>query len=105
MISGYDDPYPIAEQELVLKQNYPNPFSTSTQIPFELKNPGMVYITVYDLLGNNICLLTAEKYLRGKYTVSWNGTDSNGNIVPGGIYFYQIKTRDYLLTKKMNFIK
>ncbi len=61
LVSNDGNQTPILGEDMVLMQNYPNPFSEITNIPFELKSPGTVRISVFDLLGNEVCELTAEK--------------------------------------------
>ena len=36
-----------------------------------------------------------------RYSINWNGQNSLGKQVPGGIYFYTLKTKDITQTRKM----
>jgi flagellar hook assembly protein FlgD len=49
-----------------------------------------VRVTILDLLGREIVTLTNAEYPAGYQRLRWNGTDSNGNKVGNGIYFYRI---------------
>jgi FlgD Ig-like domain/FG-GAP-like repeat len=73
--------------EFNLYQNYPNPFNPSTTIRFSIPQEAKVNIKVYDVLGKEITQLLNETRRSGEYEISWNGTDSKGNLVPSGIYF------------------
>ena len=59
-----------------------------------------VKLTVYDVLGREIVTLVNEQQQPGSYEVKWDATN-----VTSGIYFYQLKTKDYVDTKKMILIK
>jgi len=41
----------------------------------------------------------------GSHTITWNGTDSNGNACSSGIYLYKLSTPSANATKKMVIIK
>lgn len=68
----------------------PNPFYSAATISFENINAGFISLEIFDLLGNKLSTLLKGHYLAGKQNVSWNGTDENGNQVPGGIYFSKL---------------
>jgi flagellar hook assembly protein FlgD len=48
--------------------------------------------------------LTEEKDA-GYYSTVWDGKNEVGNLVPSGVYFYQIKSGSFVQTKKMLLIK
>jgi hypothetical protein len=72
-----------------LKQNYPNPFSLLTAIPFELYKETGVTIMIYDQLGRRIKTLVDGVYPAGTHLVSWDA-----NAYPAGIYFCRMHTED-----------
>jgi hypothetical protein len=82
-------------------QNYPNPFNPETTIEFNISNQDRVVITIYNVLGQKIRNLFDMEVLPGKYKVDWNGINNSGARVGSGIYFYQIKTKAMVKTKKM----
>jgi hypothetical protein len=83
-------------QEFSLLQNYPNPFNPSTKINFNIPQASFTSLKVYDVLGNEITTLVNEEKPAGEYEVEFN---SNG--LTTGIYFYQLKTGNFIETKKM----
>jgi hypothetical protein len=83
-----------------LFQNYPNPFNNQTTIRYDLPKRCFVSVKVYDLLGRVISILVDEEKLEGKYTINFNS-----NNLPSGIYFYELKTNEFLERKKMILIK
>jgi len=73
-----------------MEQNFPNPFSTSTTISYQLNVASHVNISVYNILGEKIVVLVNEKHAPGHYTVDWNSIDKNGNQLVNGIYIYRL---------------
>ena len=49
--------------------------------------------------------LVNEEKLPGNYNIIWDGKDNSGREVSSGIYFYQLKTKDYTDTKKMVLVR
>ena len=88
-----------------LHQNFPNPFNPITSISYEIMGEALVNITVYDLLGAEVVQLVNEIQQPGIKTTNWNGKDSEGNMVNGGIYVYRLNTNNYSETKKMVLLK
>jgi exonuclease III len=83
-----------------LKQNYPNPFNPTTKIQFEMPENSYATLKIYDVLGNEIAKLVNEHLPAGEYDVDFNATE-----LPGGVYFYQLKTDNFIQTKKMALLK
>ena len=76
---------------LILGQNFPNPFNQRTTIPFYLKTPGAVHLTVYDIRGCVISALILKSMGAGRHTLYWDARDTGS-----GTYFYRL---DFLSTK------
>ena len=83
-----------------LSNNYPNPFNPLTTISYSIPKKGFVSLKVYDVLGNEIVTIIHENKQAGKYKVEFEA-----NEITSGIYFYQLKSGDYIETKKMIFLK
>jgi len=62
-------------------------------------------IEVIDMFGNLVKVLYEGQLQRGLNTVSWDGTNSNGVIVPAGTYIYRISSGNEVVTGKMSFVK
>jgi hypothetical protein len=91
-----------------LLENYPNPFNPTTIIPFRVDgsrfmvhSPIHTTLVIYNILGQKVRTLVDEERLPGEYKVIWEGKDDSNREVSSGIYFYQLKTRDYTETRKM----
>jgi hypothetical protein len=83
-----------------LAQNYPNPFNPSTKISFALPKAGNVELKIYDILGREVTTLVNEFRIAGNYTVDFNAAN-----LASGVYFYRIKSGDFIDTKKMVLMK
>jgi hypothetical protein len=122
VVCGYPDmnnPIVVSTQALVstddqqsvpnafaLNQNYPNPFNPSTQISFDIPEASeLVSLSVYNILGQNINTLVSRSMSAGRYTQEWDATDELGNPVASGIYFYELRSSDFVSRKKMLLIR
>lgn len=86
---------------LEVSQNYPNPFSASTQISYQLGVPGQVDLVIYDTYGREIKKLFSGFLAGGSYTVEWDGTNQRGSAVASGLYFYKVVAGPAVITKGM----
>jgi hypothetical protein len=69
----------------------PNPFSYGTYIEYELQKNGRLDIGVYSLPGMKVRTLAANQGSVGdKGNFHWDGTDSDGNDLPAGVYFVRM---------------
>jgi len=92
--------YSTLPKSFELYQNYPNPFNPSTVISYQIPAAGHVVLKVYDILGRDVATLVNEEKTAGNYKVTFNGSR-----FASGMYFYQLKAGDYLLTKKLMLVK
>ncbi len=83
-----------------LYQNYPNPFNPVTTIKYDIVKTQNVKVTIFDILGREITTLVNTQQQPGSYEIQWDASK-----VASGIYFYQLKTKDYVDTKKMILLK
>jgi hypothetical protein len=96
-VSGVDDRTSTVP---ALSQNYPNPFNTSTSIRYSLAKNTRVEIAVFDLLGHKVAALVDGYRNAGTHKVIWDASE-----LSTGIYIYQLKTDDFIISKKMKLIK
>ena len=83
-----------------LEQNYPNPFNPTTSIKFSILKKGWVSLAVFDLLGREITTLINKETEAGTHTVNFDASE-----LVSGIYVYQLKSADFISTKKMMLVK
>ncbi|MCP5064369.1 MAG: T9SS type A sorting domain-containing protein [Ignavibacteriae bacterium] len=91
--------------EFKLSQNFPNPFNPTTTIEFtipivETGNLQSVQLTVFNAIGEQVAELVSKSMEAGKYNVVFNASKLNS-----GVYFYKLKVENYLLVRKMMFLK
>jgi hypothetical protein len=84
-----------------LLQNYPNPFNPDTEIRFQLPKAGYVEIRIYNMLGQEVQLLTSRNYEAGYHSVRWFGRDNRGASVASGVYIYEMRSEDFMMHKKL----
>ena len=75
---------------------FPNPFTTTTTIEYELQQPATVQITVYNHFGEQVSVLAENRQPKGKHQLNWN-TDN----LPAGVYYCVLKTDKGTRTTKM----
>lgn len=91
---------PGPQTELFLGQNYPNPFTSLTTIPFTLAETGHVRLEVFTTLGQRVALLRDEQMQAGDHRVFFD----TGQL-SSGIYIYRIQTQNYMLNRSMVLIR
>ncbi|MBD3289426.1 T9SS type A sorting domain-containing protein, partial [candidate division KSB1 bacterium] len=88
-----------------LGQNYPNPFAAGgvnrTEFSYQIPREMDVEIYIYNILGQRIKTLVNSKVLPGTHTMYWNGRNEAGNLMPSGVYFYSIKTHQFIKSRKI----
>jgi hypothetical protein len=93
------------EQEIFssfnLEQNYPNPFNPSTKISWQSPIGSWQTLKVYDLLGREVATLVDEYRPAGEYEVTFDVGTSRDLFLSSGIYFYILRARELVQSKKM----
>jgi len=92
-------------QRFALNQNYPNPFNSRTVISFNLAEPEVVGLEIYDPLGRLVRAYRNEFREAGLHSVAWDGRDADGRTVSSGIYFYRLKAGDKSECRRMMLLK
>ncbi len=96
----YDETDFRIQHNYKLAQNYPNPFNPVTNIEFTVSHPGFVTLKVYDIIGNEIVNLVNDSRNAGIYNIKFDGSD-----LASGIYFYVLRSGDFVQSKKMLLLK
>ena len=89
----------------VLQANYPNPFNSTTQIPYRLAAPGSVRLMLYNTLGQPVHILVDELQSAGRYQVQWDGRDRYGSAVAAGVYVARLHFPGGVQTRRMLYLK
>ena len=83
----------IAESNL---KNYPNPFTSATNISYNLKHSSDVRLSVVNITGQEVAVLVNENQSTGEHSIRWNAND-----FPAGIYFVKLEMGSQTTTSKM----
>lgn len=101
-------------QNIILRQNFPNPFSAGqttpakgdgTQISYSLPKSTDVLLQIYDIHGHRIRTLVDAFQLSGEHYAFWDGIDDQGNLMHHGLYLYQLIAGEFRSTKVMIFLQ
>jgi len=90
----------MAPATYALSQNYPNPFNPSTTINYTLPEKANIVLSIFNQLGEKVAVLANDEKAAGTHSVKWNA----GNFA-SGVYFYELKTGKYSVTKKLILMK
>ena len=94
-----NDP-PVVPVNLLLYNNYPNPFNPTTTIKYALPKASDVHLTLYNLRGEEVARLVDKEQHAGYHEVKWDA-----NNFASGIYFYRLQAGDFVQTRKMVLFK
>ncbi len=79
-----------------VSQNFPNPFTSSSEVNVILDKPTDLTLEVIDLAGHKVSEYNKPNAKKGSNTFTIDAS----NMKPG-IYFYTVKSEGYSVTKKM----
>lgn len=85
---------------VALKQNFPNPYNSTTKIIYKIQKRSFITLKVYDILGNEISVLVNEEKDAGEYEAEFDGRN-----LSSGVYFYKLQAGDYSKTKKLTLVR
>ena len=87
---------PGETQRLALDEPWPNPASGSVSIAFTLPEAQSVSLSVYDLAGRRVAVLTEGELPAGRHAVAW---DCAGEAA--GVYLLRLETRNESLSRRV----
>jgi len=101
-ITGLNNSSANIPAEYSLSQNYPNPFNPITKIKFSIsgKSVAQTFLSVYDVLGNEVAVIVNQNLKPGIYETDWDASS-----YPSGVYFYKLQAGEFNETRKMVFLK
>jgi hypothetical protein len=83
-----------------LAQNYPNPFSSITTIPFDLPERTFVSLKVYDITGREVAVLANETLDAGSHSRTFNAEG-----LPSGTYVARLEAGVYREAKTIQVLR
>ncbi len=102
-ITSAESPEP--EPGVVLLQNAPNPFRSTTAITYGLESPEFVELSVFDIAGRLVKRVYSGRREPGEYRETWDARDENGARVRDGVYFYRLRAGAVVRNQKMLLIR
>jgi hypothetical protein len=84
----------------ILLQNFPNPFNPSTTISYGLPKSSHVTLDIFNTLGQQVASLVDENQNAGYHEVIFNG-----ERLSSGVYFYQLRSNNILLTNNLVLVR
>ncbi|MBV6479780.1 MAG: Ycf48-like protein [Ignavibacteria bacterium] len=87
-----------------LEQNYPNPFNPVTHIRFIIPKQSSVKLIVYNILGKEVKTMVNQILPAGTHDFEFDGK-SDTDKLSSGVYFYTLRTDDFVQTKRMVLLK
>lgn len=91
--------------KLQLLSCHPNPASDVVHIEYILPKTGNFSLHVYDICGRMINTLAQGEKQSGAYNLTWKGNDSQGRLLPAGVYFYQLNFEGASLTRRLMLLR
>jgi len=94
--------------DFMLAQNYPNPFAhdiAPTTIRFALPQATFTEIAVFNLLGEQVRVLTSQVLASGTHAIRWDGRDESGRALTSGTYVYRLKAGKIQLSRTLLLLK
>ncbi|MBI5324594.1 MAG: immunoglobulin domain-containing protein [Ignavibacteriae bacterium] len=86
-------------------KSYPNPSGNTVNFEFNIQNETGIEVGIYDLIGNVVKSFDRQLFTNGIKTLSWDGTDNNGNKCGTGAYVCVVKTKNWIKTIQIDLIK
>jgi hypothetical protein len=83
-----------------LAQNFPNPFNPITKIQYSIAEAGLVKLSIYNLLGQEVKVLVNEFKEAGAFDVQFDASN-----IPSGAYLYKLEANNFTQMKKMILMK
>ncbi|MFI5372980.1 MAG: T9SS type A sorting domain-containing protein, partial [Candidatus Eisenbacteria bacterium] len=85
---------------------YPNPFSGSTTIRFDVPPAGArVKLEIFDPAGHRVATLADGFMTGGTQLARWSGTDASGRVAGAGVYFCRYQAAGESATRKLMLIR
>jgi len=91
--------------DFTILSQFPNPFNSTTNIKLKIITPQNIDINVYDILGRKIATIFSGNLTNGIYEYSWNGTNTNNEMVSSGVYYITAMSDSRQEWKKITLVK
>jgi len=90
----------VMPSELTLSKAYPNPFNPSTSLNIYVPADGMVSLSVYNVMGQEVATLHSGNMSAGSHSVTWNASE-----MTSGLYFVRAESNGGVAVQKVMLMK
>lgn len=84
-----------------LYQNYPNPFTSSTNISFSILEEAFVTLEVCDIKGKTVRTLEKRVFEHGSHSIHFDGMNDNDRQMSNGLYIIRLEIKDIVETREL----
>lgn len=95
----------LAPANFGLYENYPNPFNPVTTIAYEIPANAEVTLSIYGVSGQLVRQLVNEPQCSGRHSVIWDGRNTEGALVPSGIYICSLRSGSLHSARRLSLLK
>jgi hypothetical protein len=93
---------PPALLRFALHAAMPNPFGLSTTIRYDVPAlGGAVRLSIHDVGGRLVRSLVDDVEAPGAKSITWDGRDRSGRMLPAGIYLVRMQAADFVQMRKL----
>jgi len=72
---------------------YPNPFDNSVHLPFVINSQGDLLLTIYNMSGQKVRVVSFPGVSPGSYNIVWDGCSQDNAPLSSGLYIYALTFR------------
>ena len=84
---------------------YPNPFNSNVKIRFNIPDKQILKISILNILGETVRVLTNHELSPGLHTLVWDGKNDYGQDLSTGLYFCTLNTEKFKGSIKLLLVK
>jgi hypothetical protein len=84
---------------------HPNPGASEIVIAFELPEPRVVRLEVFDVGGRLVKALVDGQWTGGRHTLAWNGRSAAGRPVAAGAYYIRMVAGDFIAEQRVTVLR
>ena len=96
-----DDKNIIKPTAFAIHKNYPDPFNSTTLVPFDLPEPAQIRAEVFDISGKIVSVPLAG----GSFEAGRHNLKIDMSKFQSGVYFVKISTEKYSASEKIILVK
>ena len=91
--------------ETALGDPFPTPFNAGVTLPFTTADPGMVRLSVFNLMGQQVRVLQDGWTGAGEHRAHWNGRTESGTEAASGIYWALLEAGEIAQSTRLVLIR